>query len=301
MNVSSGPHPEASRQAVSIKDLYSEAISRLKYAGVADFRYDARELLKASFELDTEKFLLSLDENIKIIKDWDKKEAIFKTYLFRRENREPLQHILGYCWFMGLKFDVTKDTLIPRPETETLCETVLKNEKDQAIALLDLGTGSGCIAISLKKMASYSLVAASDISEQALKVAKKNARANHVTIEFIQSDLFNNIDTSFDVIVSNPPYIASASIARLEPEVRDHDPRISLDGGEDGLWYYRRILWALRGKILKLNGRLYMEIASDEAKAVHKMMQESGFDDIIVLKDLAGLDRVIYGRKNTGN
>ena len=163
------------------------------------------------------------------------------------------------------------------------------------LRLLDLCTGSGCIAISLKKLGGYSHVAASDYSEAALSVARDNARANGTDITFIHSDMFADIDETFDVIVSNPPYIPSRDIEELQPEVKDYDPMTALDGGTDGLDFYR-IIAEKAGTRLKPQGRLYLEIGCDQAEAVSTLLKDNGYCDIEVLKDLNGKDRVVLGR-----
>lgn len=263
-----------------------------------DPAFDAKELLKSAFGFDTVSMLLRMEDEING-DDEDPAAGRFKTLIRRRAKREPLQHILGNVWFMGLEFQVTPDTLIPRPDTEILVETVLENEKDAHIKILDLGTGSGCIAVSLKKIGEFESVAASDISPEALTVAKRNARKNEVDIDFILSNLFDNIRGNYDIIVSNPPYIKSSVIETLSPEVRS-DPRAALDGGDDGLVFYRSIILEAPETALRPGGRLYLEIGSGETEAVRMLMREAGFVDTAVLKDLAGLDRVVYGRFETG-
>lgn len=289
-----------------IRELLFEGSEQLKDAGVPEAEYDARELLKSAFGIDTKGYLLSATREI--TEDEETKVGHFRELIDRRAARAPLQHILGYAWFMGLKFDVSPLVLIPRPDTEVLCEAVLEHEKARDMRVLDLGTGSGCIAISLKKLGGFKSITASDISAVALELAQKNAAKNCVDIDFVQSDLFENIlgydsidAEGFDIIVSNPPYIPGATIDTLSPEVRDHDPHLALDGGVDGLKFYRLIASECRGKALKPKGRLYLEIGYDQADAVSKILNGAGFEDVTVLKDLAGQDRVVYGRKIAGN
>ena len=212
-----------------------------------------------------------------------------------RASKIPLQHITGSQEFMGLDFKVNSDVLIPRQDTETLAETVLGEERDTDIELLDLCTGSGCLAIALKKLGGYRKVTASDISEAALKLAAENAALNKAGIEFIRSDMFKDIDGSFDVIVSNPPYIETAVIAELDTEVREYDPMSALDGGEDGLDFYRII--AEQGtKVLKPGGRIYLEIGYDQGEAVSGLLRANGFSGVRVINDLTGKDRVVAAR-----
>lgn len=285
------------------RDLLLVGVKRLKDAGVMDAAYDARELLKAAFGWNTEEYLLSLGREI--ADDEESQAATFNRWIKKRASREPLQHILGYAWLMGLKFMVSPQVLIPRTDTEVLCEVVFKYEKNRNVKVLDLGTGSGCIAIVLKKIGGFKSVAASDVSVAALEMARENTKMHGVCIDFIQSDLFENVVVrkdgtdreGFDIIVSNPPYISAASIETLSAEVRDHDPHLALDGGKDGLDFYRRIALGCRKKVLKSGGRLYLEIGFDQADAVMEILKRSGFCDITVFKDLAGWDRVVAAKK----
>lgn len=319
---------------MKLRDLLHEGIEKLNSAGVNDADYDAKELLKQAYGYDTSGLLMQLDRGLCPGATGGSEPAeitecpgdcggisTFRQSINMRCRRVPLQQILGHAGFMGLDFKVNADVLIPRQDTEILVETVLSHEKAKDISLLDLCTGSGCIAVSLKKYGSYSHVAASDISERALNTALRNASLNNAEIKLYKSDLFSDIDESFDVIVSNPPYIETEVIASLEPEVREHDPRIALDGGKDGLDFYRRIISGaaycgekqgardstadglnvekdLKRSILKPYGRLYFEIGYNQAEKVTELMEKAGFRDIDIIKDLAGLDRVVYGKRS---
>lgn len=215
----------------------------------------------------------------------------------RKAKGEPLSNIFGFVEFYGMRFDVNKKVLSPRMETEILVEEVLKKIKDtQAQNVLDLCTGSGAIAITIAKNSNCK-VFASDISKQALQIAESNAKKNQVKVEFICSDLFNSLKKSrkYDIIVSNPPYIKSDEIEKLDIEVKKYDPRLALDGGEDGLDFYRKIV---EGSIKKLNkkGFLFFELGEKQRKQVQKMMEEAGFEDIQVVKDYNKIERIIYGR-----
>lgn len=213
----------------------------------------------------------------------------------KRCERIPLQYLTGQQEFMGLAFKVTPDVLIPRQDTEILVETAL-NYLKPGMKVLDLCTGSGCIAVSLKYYQPEIQMTAADISEPALKVAAYNSDKNQTEIRFLQSDLFEEIEGEFDVIVSNPPYIPSDIIETLMPEVRDYEPRNALDGTGDGLHFYRKIT---RESILHLkeDGVLIFEIGCDQGQSVPEIMSRNGFVQILVLKDLAGLDRVAVGRR----
>lgn len=319
---------------MKLRDLLHEGIEKLNTAGVNDADYDAKELLKQAYGYDTSELLMQLDRGLCPGATGGTEPAeitecpgdcsgisAFQQNINMRCRRVPLQQILGHAGFMGLDFKVNADVLIPRQDTEILAETVLSHEKDKNISLLDLCTGSGCIAVALKKHGEYSHVAASDISEKALNTAFRNASLNNVEIKLYKSDLFSDIDESFDVIVSNPPYIETDVIDLLEPEVREHDPRIALDGGKDGLDFYRRIISgaaysaekqcvcnfpldgmnaekALQKSFLKPYGRLYFEVGYNQAEKVTKLMEKAGFRDIDIIKDLAGLNRVVYGKRS---
>ena len=292
---------------MKVRELLNEGTGKLDAAGIDNAAYDARIILEDAYGLDAAGLLMNLNRDIcpgalggtepSDIRECPGDCGAISTFnmgINMRLRHVPLQHIIGHTGFMGLDFKVSRDVLIPRQDTETLVETVLDREKDPAISILDLCTGSGCIAVSLKKLGGYSQVAASDLSDKAIGLAMRNASINDTEIRLIKSDLFKDIDGRFDVIVSNPPYIPAEEIETLSPEVRDHDPRMALDGGEDGLDIYRRIVSEC-GDVLNAGGRLYMEIGFDQAAAVGGLMEKAGFRDIEVVKDLAGKDRVIFG------
>ena len=197
---------------------------------------------------------------------------------------------------MGYPFYVDEHVLIPRQDTETLAEEALKVLKP-GMEVLDLCTGSGCILISLMKMCEGLYGTGSDISEEALEVARKNACRLEVNATFIRSSLFEHISGRYDLIVSNPPYIRTSVIQELQEEVRLHDPFIALDGKEDGLYFYREIIKA-GGGYLKPGGYLMFEIGYDQGTEVASLMEKYGYRNIMVKKDLAGLDRVVSGMYN---
>ena len=227
----------------------------------------------------------------------------------KRTSRIPLQQILGQQEFMGLTFFVNEHVLIPRQDTETLVELVLNEQKDKNVSILDMCTGSGCIAVSLKKLGGYACVEGADISEEALKVAKRNSEeilensdvnSSRTGVIFRCSDMFSAFPETerFNVIVSNPPYIPSAVIEELEPEVRDHEPRGALDGTADGLYFYR-ILAEECAKHLTPGGHVYFEIGYDQGAAVKELLDIHGFKDTRVIQDLTGKDRVVCGTWQT--
>ena len=215
--------------------------------------------------------------------------------LRRRRAGEPLPYILGKAWFMGLELKVGPSVLIPRQETEVLVESCLRYARERASALevLDVGTGSGCVAIALVKLAPGTRVTAVDISREALQLAQSNARQNGVDVQFVCADLFSGLgERKFDMIVSNPPYVRSGDIDKLEPEVRA-EPRLALDGGRDGLDIYRRIISSAAGLLTK-GGLLLLETGFDQAGCVRDLLESSG--DFIVretVRDLAGIERVV--------
>lgn len=271
---------------------------KLESAGIREYSLDGWYLFEHAFGMGRADYLLRSRETVAADEEALKK---FQAELSRRAGREPLQHILGTQEFMGLEFYVNSDVLIPRQDTETLVETVLGAHKNQGISLLDVCTGSGCIAISLAVLGKYTHVEAADISNAALLTAEKNAEKipGAGAVRFRCSDLFSAFapEESFDVIVSNPPYIPSMAIEGLEPEVRDFEPRLALDGSEDGLFFYRKLAEESR-RFLKENGAVYFEIGYDQGEAVENLLSGRGFKDTKVIKDLSGRDRVVCGRWN---
>lgn len=271
----------------------------LKKGGIGEYRIDAFNLLEHIFGMNKTEYLLQQCEQA------DNKNRI-DEYLEKiqiRAKHIPLQHITSKQQFMGLEFYVDENVLIPRWDTEILVEKVLeicKNIAEPEIDILDMCTGSGCIGISIKKLCMNSRVTAVDLSEKALEIARKNADALDAGVTFVKSDLFEKLgNNDYNIIVSNPPYIRTDDINGLMDEVRLHEPFMALDGSEDGLKFYRSIT-AAAVKYLKKGGCLIYEIGHDQADEVRAIMQKNGFDDIVTIKDLAGLDRVVYGRLGDG-
>lgn len=271
---------------------YREAVKRgeeiLAEASVADAKNDAWLLLEMVCKIDRSFYYLHMEEDL-----LEEQVSEYEIALKKRAEHVPLQYIVGETEFMGLKFKVNSSVLIPRQDTETLVEEVLKEVKP-GMQVLDLCTGSGCIIISILHNAPGVTGQAIDISKQALNVAKENARLNGVSVDFEQSDLFHNVVGTFDVIVSNPPYIPSAEVVKLMPEVGEFEPLEALDGKEDGLYFYREIISSCRD-YLKPEGRIFFEIGFDQGEAVSKMLRENGFKKVRVIKDLARNDRVVTG------
>jgi len=209
----------------------------------------------------------------------------------RRKKREPLQYILGETEFYGYEIKVNKSVLIPRPETELLVEKIIRDEKNIK-NILDIGTGSGAIVIALKKHFQNSIVVASDVSKDALKTAQENAETNRVQIEFVKSDIFENIAGRFDLIISNPPYIPEAEYEQLPQEIKEHEPKSALQAENNGLFFYDKILQNAK-EYLTESGKIYFEIGYDQAEKITKIAKKNGFSVIQVFKDLNGFDRIM--------
>lgn len=269
---------------------------QLKEAGIADWKSDSWLLFEEVTGITRTRFFLQNQEEMPV-----EENEKYTGVIEKRCSHIPLQYIIGRQEFMGMTFSVNEDVLIPRFDTEVL---VLESEKYICgnERILDMCTGSGCIAISLKKRNEQLQVTAVDYSEQALMVAKRNSEQLDADVKFVHSDLFEIFKQSekteqliqFDIIVSNPPYIPTRVIEGLDVEVKCHEPMMALDGAEDGLEFYRRITKESK-TFLTENGMLFYEIGHDQAEAVTKIMKAEGFCDIHVIKDLAGLDRVVYG------
>ncbi|MDD3368524.1 MAG: peptide chain release factor N(5)-glutamine methyltransferase [Lachnospiraceae bacterium] len=270
------------------KDLYKWGSLELEQVHIPEAMLDARLLLE--YVCHTTLSDLHVQGDM-VVGEAD--EATYRKMIEKRKSRIPVQHITGEQEFMGLNFKVNDQVLVPRQDTEILVEEVMKNLHD-GMHILDMCTGSGCILLSLLHYSNDCQGTGTDISEAALAVAKKNAEALSLEANWIQSDLFEKIDGKYDIIVSNPPYIASAVIPTLEPEVRDHEPMMALDGKEDGLYFYQRIVKECK-KNLYHGGMLFFEIGYDQGNALVTLMSENGFKEVEVVKDYAGLDRVVFG------
>ncbi len=281
---------------MTLHQLLGEGASSLEKAGDPEAELDARRLLLEAFHLDTVHFLMNRMQPLSRTRDVEAATDRYREMIKKRSRRIPLQHILGSQDFMGLTFKVNEYVLIPRQDTETLTELVLQEQKDRKKKVLDLCTGSGCIAISLGVLGGYEDVTAVDLSAEALKVARENGErllGRDRTIRFLQGDLLDCVEGRFDIITANPPYIATQVIRGLAPEVRDYEPRMALDGDEDGLSFYRRIAAQARGR-LNPGGCVYLEIGHDQGRAVRDLLEAAGFENIRIVKDTPGLDRVVY-------
>ena len=272
---------------------YREAIvsgeKSLCEAGIADARNDAWLLLTMACKIDHTYYYMHIDEEMP-----EELQHEFEVLIKKRAERVPLQYITGEQEFMGMTFHVNSNVLIPRQDTETLVEEALKVVKP-GMKVLDMCTGSGCVLISILKNVHGTGGYGYDISKQAINVAKENAKLNDVPAIFERSNLFEDVaDETFDVIVSNPPYIRSDEIPFLMPEVSEFEPHEALDGKEDGLFFYRKIIQE-SPDYLTDGGYLLFEIGYDQGQAVSELMRTEGYREVQVVQDYAGLDRVVFG------
>ena len=261
----------------------------LETAGIMDAKIDAWLLLEMVAKIDRSFYFTHINEEVdpEVLTEYER-------VVEKRAEHVPLQYITGEQEFMGMTFKVNSNVLIPRQDTETLVEEALKVIEPQ-MEVLDLCTGSGCILLSILKNALTVKGTGSDISKQALLVAKENARLHDLEAEWVRGNLFDNVNGQYDVIVSNPPYIVQTEIPMLMPEVAQFEPMEALDGGPDGLNFYRKITQEAP-QYLKENGYLFFEIGYDQGAAVQQLMTTAGFSDVTVIKDLAGNDRVVKGQ-----
>lgn len=267
----------------------SEGTRVLEEAQIEDASLDAWYLLEHVTGMSRAGFILHGTDM-----EQEPQAVRYMELICRRAAHTPLQHLTGTQQFMGIDFIVSEDVLCPRQDTELLVERVLACEKESGLELLDVCTGSGCIAIALERLGQnrFETVDAVDLSPQALQIAERNCAATGAQVHLWQSDLLESVTGYYDVIVSNPPYIASQEVDRLMPEVREHEPRMALDGGTDGLDLYRRLAAEVPGH-LKPGGRLYLEIGYDQGQSVPGLLLQAGFVRIVCHKDLCGLDRVV--------
>ena len=280
-------------------ELYEYGRLRLVENEIAEAALDARLLLEYICHTDRNELIVHGDRECS-----DLEEQFYRMTIDRRASHIPLQHITGVQEFMGLTFKVNEHTLIPRQDTEILVEEAMRHLSD-GMRILDMCTGSGCILLSLLKYSNECEGIGIDISGKALAVARENASHLQLDASFLEGDLFapladfvseKTTDRLFDLVVSNPPYIETAVIETLMPEVREHEPVLALDGMEDGLHFYRRIVSEAPAHMRK-GAYLFFEIGCEQGEAVKTLMQEGGFEQVEILKDYAGLDRVVYGIK----
>lgn len=273
---------------MTYRELYEYGKKQLEDAGIEEAALDARLLLEYICHTDRNALLAHGDS----VRN-DLEEQFYRTVIERRVQRIPLQHITGEQEFMGLTFKVNEHVLIPRQDTEILVEEAMRYLSD-GMRILDICTGSGCILLSLLKYSNECEGMGVDISEDALAVAGENAGRLGIQADFRQSDLLEKVEGRFDMIVSNPPYIETAVIETLMPEVREHEPMIALDGKADGLYFYRKIIEQCPAYMTR-GARLFFEIGYDQGEAVKELMIQRGFTEVEVIQDYAKLNRVVTG------
>lgn len=281
----------------TIGQILKDGKEQLENNNISDSNIDAQLLLMEVLKCDRIKLIVDYKEYVT-----NDQEKMYMNFLKERSKGKPTQYILGYQEFMGFDFKVNENVLIPRQDTEMLIETILKEANEiEFKQIMDIGTGSGCIPVCLCKLVKEIKAVAVDISEEALKIASNNAILNNVEdkITFINSDLFEKVSKEyynyFDAIISNPPYIPSKTVETLMTEVKDFEPHLALDGGNDGLEFYRKIVQN-SSKFLKSGGYLFFEVGHDQSEEVMKMMTQRNFKDVKIIKDLAGINRVVYGK-----
>lgn len=284
---------------MTYRQLYEFGAQALAQAGIAEAGLDARLLLEYICHTDRNTLLLYGDGERSSLE-----EQFYREVIARRAARMPLQYITGEQEFMGLSFRVNAHTLIPRQDTEVLVEEAMRYLSD-GMRILDLCTGSGCILLSLLRYSNRCTGVGIDISPGALAVAKENAARLGLAAAFLEGDLFAPLeeyfsgaaeeDRLFDIIISNPPYIETAVIGTLMPEVRAYEPLQALDGREDGLFFYRAIL-KQAGDYMRKGGWIFFEIGCNQGNAVRALLEESGFADAAIVQDYAGLDRIAMAR-----
>ena len=273
---------------MTYKETIDLGIRILELAGIEEAENDAWLLLSKECKMDRTAYYMHMKDEI-----LPEQLNEYKGLIKKRAERVPLQYITGEQEFMGLTFHVNSNVLIPRQDTETLVEEAIKLV-EPSMSILDMCTGSGCIIISILKKCSGIQGTGSDISKQALNVAKENAKLNNVAVDFERSDMFENLSDKYDMIVSNPPYIRSDVVPTLMPEVCEFEPLDALDGHEDGLYFYRKIIKECKS-FLKEDGKILFEIGNDQGQAVSDMLTYAGFRNVRVIKDLAHNDRVVVG------
>ncbi len=273
---------------MTYKEAYDYGKHILLEDSIVDGALDARLLLECVCHTKRHDLLAHGDRIIT-----EQEEASYKQFIEKRRKHIPLQYITGEQEFMGLGFCVNESVLIPRQDTEFLVEEALLHVHD-GMDILDLCTGSGCILLSILSYKNNCKGVGVDLSEKALFVAKKNAASLQIDATFLHSDLCSNVEGMFDVVVSNPPYIPTDVIPGLMEEVQLHEPMMALDGKEDGLYFYRKIVNDVK-QHLKKGGYLLLEIGHDQGQQVKQLMEEASYCDIEVKKDYAGNDRVVLG------
>lgn len=280
---------------MKILELYKNSAKELEQQGILTSKLDVKILLSYLLNIDSKELIMYFNQHIE-----QKFINTFNHLLKRRLNREPIANIVNKKSFWSYDFFVNENVLTPRNDSEILIEAVLSNYNNmqEGLKILDLGTGSGCLVLSLLKMYKYASGLAVDISEKALKVAKQNAENLKINnIKFLKNNWNDNIEEKFDIIISNPPYIPTKEIKELEPEVNKFNPLLALDGGEDGLNCYRYLAKSLE-KNLKENTKIFLEIGKNQEKDIEKIFNENGYELLKMYKDLAEINRILCFKKN---
>lgn len=272
---------------MTLKTLLEQGAKQLRDGQIADADIDAMYLLEHVFSIKRMDFLMNPKREVS-----EEEKERYLQVISRRASHVPLQHIIGSQEFMGFDFIVNEHVLIPRQDTEVLVEEVAKIANGKQV--LDVCTGSGCIILSLCKMCQLTKAVGLDLSTEALQVARENGKRLECDVTFLESDLFDKVTGKYDIIVSNPPYIETKVIEGLMEEVREHEPYMALDGGVDGLDFYRSIV-EKSVEYLNDGGYLCFEIGYNQGEAVVSLMEKKGFTNCRIVKDLAGLDRVVMG------
>jgi len=277
---------------------YQEALFQgskiLKFNNIRSFNLDSEILLSSSLQLDRSQLILNLDKKIK-----NKEKEIFFNYIERRKKSEPIAYITGYKEFWKNKFKVDKNVLIPRPDTETIVEQVLNDLNiNSAKKILDIGTGSGCILLSILRERKKCTGVGVDISKNAIKLAKYNAKIQHIKnrIRFLNSDIDNFYGDKYDLIISNPPYVKLHKINSLDKDIKNFEPKVALNGGVDG---YTKIRLTIKksSTLIKKRGKLFLEVGFDQTRETLKLLKLNGFYTNKVVKDLANANRCLVSTK----
>ena len=270
----------------TISKLLEWATKELNNSGISSPKQNVETILAHTLNIKRLDIYLQLERKI----SWKKLEIVFNI-ISRRKDNEPLQYILGETEFYGYTIKVDKSVLIPRPETELLVERIIAEENDIK-NILEIGTGSGALVIALAKKMNGIVIDATDISEDALRIAEQNTILNQVDINIFKSDIFDNVLCKYDLIISNPPYISLTDYKQLPVEIKDFEPKSALLADDNGLFFYNKILQKAKDHLTE-SGKIYFEIGYDQAKKITEIAKENGFSDIIVFKDLNGFDRIV--------
>jgi len=277
----------------TLQQALSDGKQQLENQGIKDAALDAWLLLEYVCKINRSYYYVHMEE-------WmtEENQKEYDQLIRQRGSHIPLQQLTHQTWFMGIPFYVNEHVLVPRQDTECLVEEVLKRTQ-RAKRILDMCTGSGCILLSILHMCNQKKQKitgiGADISEEALTVARRNATDLQLDAEFVKSDLFLEITGTYDIIVSNPPYIPTRNLAELMEEVKEHEPEIALDGKEDGLHFYRRIVLDA-ASFLRTGGWLCLEIGYDQGESVKGLLNQAGYSNIQIVNDLSGLHRVVLGQ-----